>query len=112
MQRYNIAVGEGLFLPKLKAPNERVLTGWCKHQLATLSSEEGTATNTTKMATENFDENLFALPCQLFYWHIAEKGWRGGKNGKMYIVPYNHDHQTKLLFMPADADEFKEILRA
>jgi hypothetical protein len=62
--------------------------------------------------TGNFVESLFDFPCELYYWHIAEKGWRGGKNGTMHIVPYDNHYQTKLVFMPSDADAFTGILSA
>jgi len=64
------------------------------------------------MATENYVESLFDLPCKLFYWHITEKGWRGGKNGKMYIIPYDNAMKSKLLFIPLDSDDCMELLMA
>jgi hypothetical protein len=56
------------------------------------------------MAVANYVEFLFDLPCQLFYWHIAQKGWRGGKKGTMYIIPYDNSEKSQLVFMPLEAE--------
>ena len=43
---------------------------------------------------------LLKLPCKLLFWEIAAKKWSGKKKGWVFLIPYDDNEKTQVVFKP------------
>jgi hypothetical protein len=43
---------------------------------------------------------LLKLPCKLLFWEIAAQKWTGRKKGWIFLIPYDNNEKTQIVFKP------------